>query len=105
MIFHTLLYMHLRAAKNALRALLVVAACTIVANAAQPSSVSTPLIQPSIVQPAGVPDERAVISLLSDVINWYRRGEVESQLVTSPAESLFLFENRQLASDIVKDAF
>src|SRR5260370_20103986 len=73
--------MLLRAAKNVLLALLVVTACTIGANAAQPSSASTPLIQPSIVQPVGVPDERAVISLLSDVINWYRRGEVESQLV------------------------
>ena len=36
-----------------------------------------------------MPDAHAVISYLSDVINWYGHLGVEAQLVSDPDETLF----------------
>ena len=51
------------------------------------------------------PDARAVISYLSDVINWYGHLGVEAQLVSDPDETLFFADDRQTASEVLRLAF
>ncbi len=50
-------------------------------------------------------DRRSIISYLGEVIGWYRHREVEETLAREPAETLFLADDRQMASDILKLAF
>jgi len=50
-------------------------------------------------------DRRLIISYLGEVIGWYRHREVEETLAREPAETLFLADDRQMASDILKLAF
>jgi small-conductance mechanosensitive channel len=50
-------------------------------------------------------DHRLIISYLGEVIGWYRHREVEETLAREPAETLFLADDRQMASDILKLAF
>ncbi len=54
---------------------------------------------------AHTPDARAVISYLSDVINWYGHLGVEAQLVRDPDETLFFADDRQTAGEVLKLAF
>lgn len=51
------------------------------------------------------PHAQAVISYLSDVINWYRHLGVEAQLVRDPDETLFFADDRQVAGEILRLAF
>src|SRR5277367_1160600 len=51
------------------------------------------------------PDARAVISYLSDVINWYGHLGVEAQLVSDPDETLFFADDRQTAAEVLRLAF
>src|SRR5271155_5061566 len=51
------------------------------------------------------PDARAVISYLSDVINWYGHLGVEAQLVSDPDETLFFADDRQTAGEVLRLAF
>src|SRR5713226_8653791 len=50
-------------------------------------------------------DRRSIISYLGEVIGWYRHREVEETLAREPAETLFLADDGQMASDILKLAF
>ena len=51
------------------------------------------------------PGRGAVIAYLSKVIGWYRHLQVEQRLATEPAEILFLADDRQMAAEVVKQAF
>jgi small-conductance mechanosensitive channel len=51
------------------------------------------------------PERGAIITYLSQVIGWYRHLEVEQRLATEPAEILFLADDRQMAAEVVKQAF
>src|ERR1700683_2550834 len=73
-------------------------------TAPQPAAASSP----SAAKPstgAHTPDARAVISYLSDVINWYGHLGVEAQLVSDPDETLFFADDRQTAAEVVRLAF
>jgi small-conductance mechanosensitive channel len=68
------------------------------------SSGATPASAATITAP-GAPHREAVVSYLGQVISWYRHLEVEQRLATEPAEILYLADDRQMAADIVKQAF
>lgn len=51
------------------------------------------------------PGRGALIAYLSHVIGWYRHLEVEQSLATEPAEILFVADDRQIAVEVVKQAF
>lgn len=46
-----------------------------------------------------------MIAYLSQVINWYRHLQLEQRLATEPAEILFLADDRQMAAEVMKQAF
>lgn len=68
------------------------------------SSSPTPASAATTIAP-GAPQREAVVSYLGQVIGWYRHLEVEQRLATEPAEILYLADDRQMAADIVKQAF
>ncbi|HUY20574.1 MAG TPA: hypothetical protein VMV15_15275 [Candidatus Binataceae bacterium] len=47
----------------------------------------------------------ATLSFLGQLIDWYRHLAVEQQLVTDPAETLYVADDRQTASEVVALAF
>ena len=73
------------------------------ATGAQSSS-ATPASAATTIAP-GAPQREAVVSYLGQVISWYRHLEVEQRLATEPAEILYLADDRQMAADIVTQAF
>jgi small-conductance mechanosensitive channel len=67
----------------------------------------TPAITPSsspVSTPAATGHDK-ILSFLGTVIDWYQHLAIEAQLVTEPADSLFLAEDRQIAEQVVKLAF
>jgi small-conductance mechanosensitive channel len=52
-----------------------------------------------------IPDDRAVIGFLSQVLTWHRWLSVEQEWVQEPAEVLFFSADRQSASQVVSLAF
>jgi small-conductance mechanosensitive channel len=70
----------------------------------QPAAASSPSTAKASTG-AHTPDARAVISYLSDVINWYGHLGVEAQLVSDPDETLFFADDRQTAAEVVRLAF
>src|SRR6202046_2470953 len=66
----------------------------------QPAAASSPSTAKASTG-AHTPDARAVISYLSDVINWYGHLGVEAQLVSDPDETLFFADDRQTAAEVV----
>ena len=52
-----------------------------------------------------MPDGRAVIGFLSQVIGWYRHLSVEQTLVTDPADMLFVSDDRQMADEVLDLSF
>ncbi|MBF6570053.1 MAG: mechanosensitive ion channel [Candidatus Binataceae bacterium] len=63
-----------------------------------PSPTPTPAAQ-------SMDDQHAILSFLSDVINWYQHLAVEEQLVTEPSETLYLADDRQMADEVLTLAF
>jgi small-conductance mechanosensitive channel len=51
------------------------------------------------------PDQQAVIAYLSQVIGWYRHLGVEERLVSDPAETLFVADDRQMANEVLNLSF
>lgn len=51
------------------------------------------------------PDQQAVIGYLSQVIGWYRHLGVEERLVSDPAETLFVADDRQMANEVLNLSF
>src|SRR5271155_2097569 len=76
----------------------------VVTTAPQPAAATSPSAAHA---PTGAhsPDARAVISYLSDVINWYGHLGVEAQLVSDPDETLFFADDRQTAAEVLRLAF
>jgi small-conductance mechanosensitive channel len=74
------------------------------AATASQSSNAIPASAATTIAP-GAPQREAVVSYLGQVISWYRHLEVEQRLATEPAEILYLADDRQMAADIVKQAF
>ena len=84
-------------------------AASAAASAATPPA-AAPAVQPSTAAsgesvPASAPDARAVISYLTDVINWYGHLASEAQLVSEPNETLFYADDRQTAGEVLRLAF
>ncbi len=52
-----------------------------------------------------LPDGPAVIAFLSQVIGWYRHLPLEERLVTDPADTLFVAEDRQMADEVLDLSF
>ncbi len=75
-----------------------------VTTAPQPAAASSPSAAKASTG-AHTPDARAVISYLSDVINWYGHLGVEAQLVSDPDETLFFADDRQTAAEVLRLAF
>jgi small-conductance mechanosensitive channel len=78
---------------------------TVVVTAApQPAAASSPasLITSAAATPLNA---QAVISYLSDVIEWYGHLGVEAQLVRDPDETLFFADDRQTAGEVLQLAF
>jgi small-conductance mechanosensitive channel len=76
------------------------------------TSAQTPSAPPAVPvtaapQPAAAssPDAQAVISYLSDVIEWYGHLAVEAQLVRDPDETLYFADDRQTAGEVLRLAF
>src|SRR5579885_1091438 len=49
--------------------------------------------------------QQALLGFLTDVVNWYRRIAIEQQLVTDPAETLFVADDRQIANEVLDLGF
>ncbi len=47
----------------------------------------------------------AILSFLEETINWHRHIAIEEQLVTDPAETLYVADDRQMATEVVALAF
>ncbi len=78
------------------------AASSVAASAAaQPSAAPSP----AAASTATPLDAHAVISYLSDVINWYGHLGVEAQLVREPDETLFFADDRQTAGEVLRLGF
>src|SRR5277367_5183376 len=76
----------------------------VVTTAPQPAAATSPSAAHASTG-AHSPDARAVISYLSDVINWYGHLGVEAQLVSDPDETLFFADDRQTAAEVLRLAF
>ena len=76
----------------------------VVTAAPSPAAASSPSAA-SASTGAHTPDAHAVISYLSDVINWYGHLGVEAQLVSDPDETLFFADDRQTAAEVLRLAF
>src|SRR5271168_708830 len=76
----------------------------VVTTAPQPAAATSPSAAHASTG-AHSPDARAVISYLSDVINWYGHLGVEAQLVRDPDETLFFADDRQTAGAVLRLAF
>jgi small-conductance mechanosensitive channel len=56
-------------------------------------------------QPANVPGQQDVLSFLNQNIDWYRQLAAEEQVATDPSDVLFVNDDRQAATEIVRLSF
>jgi len=52
-----------------------------------------------------LPSNQNVIALLTQTIDWYRRGAIERQIATDPVDLVFLEGNRESAAQILQSSF
>ncbi|HTW87184.1 MAG TPA: mechanosensitive ion channel domain-containing protein [Candidatus Binataceae bacterium] len=70
------------------------------------TSVSTATASPaSAAEHDNTQQGEAILSFLSGVVDWYRHITVEAQLVTDPAEMLYVTDDRTIANEVVSLAF
>ena len=55
--------------------------------------------------PESAPKTPAIISYLTETINWYRGTIVEQQIANEPSDITFADDNRRISSQIVRLAF
>lgn len=82
----------------------------VLSNPARAASTSVPAAahqtNPTLTAQSDASEQaEAILSLLSDVIDWYRHIAIEEQLVTDPAEMLYVADDRKMANDVVAAAF
>lgn len=53
-------------------------------------------------QPVGVASSQEVIDFLNQSVDWYRQLMVEEQAATDPGEVIFVYDNRQTATQILR---
>lgn len=70
------------------------------------TSAPTAMVSPaSAAQNDNTQQSEAILSFLSEIIDWYRHITIEAQLVTDPAEMLYVTDDRKMANEVVSLAF
>jgi len=69
-------------------------------SAAKPAPSAQPTAIPANVE-ATPQQQEALLSMLAAAVDWYQRTAIEQQLVTEPAETLYVTDNRQIANEAI----
>jgi small-conductance mechanosensitive channel len=69
-------------------------------SAAKPAPSARPIATPANVE-ATPQQQEALLSTLAAAVDWYQRTAIEQQLVTEPAETLYVTDNRQIANEAI----
>ncbi len=98
-----------RSARCALATLATVCAFSILilqlalSSSARPASLPAPSVA-GTASPESVAHQQqqdAVLSFIAEVIDWYQHTAIEQQLITDPAETLYVSDNRQIANEVM----